>query len=203
MNFSCNPLLPAPEDHELDCDRRLNGPKGYTNVETIADYNEYCTLYRDYVGKREPFFRKQQLTGKEAELVVLREAIDKLANCNYVHNFGSKTRVIALYEYPMDDVVHDITDDRQWMFPTPGSNSGTVASAQVTTRYFESAEENYVPERGVITGPDPQSRVWLSEQEEPPHKRYGQAQEMCLSISKHPDTAVWYSSLLWAAVKGQ
>lgn len=133
----------------------------------------------------------------------LVEAIENLSNCNYVHSFGGRARLVALYDYQSHggmDVVHDITDDRRWMFPTPGNGPSSVMQAQVTTRYFDQlSSENYVPERGIITGPDPHSRVWLSEKEPRPMMSH----ELCLSISKHPNTAAWYSSLLWAAVRGQ
>lgn len=242
MTTYCDPLLPGPEDHATDCGRRLNGPKK-TNPENQADYDEYCRLYRDYVSKRAPFWRKPEwiphaasgrVEGWEQLLQMvlksvgpndvkytdmvnrrpaiekqyrdmfdsLGEAIDRLAACNYVHNFGGpRTRLVALYDYQSHggmDVVHDISNDGRWMFPTPGGPQ--VMQAQVTTRYFDNVPgETYVPERHEITGPDPQATVWLSHKEPAPKG----AHELCLSISKHPDTTTWYTSLLWAAVRGQ
>lgn len=235
----CDPLLPVPGDHSLDGGRRLNGRKK-TNPENQSDYDEYCNLYRDYVNKRAPFWRKpewipnpgtgrvegweqrlQQVkqgddttlaTAMEANRAAVQaeyrvafaelvQAIETLSNCNYVHNFGGKaTRIVALYDYQSHggmDVVHDINSSSNWMFPTPGGHQ--VMEAQVTTRYFD----QYVPERGEIVGPDPHSRVWLADREPLPYKHSGQAHELCLSINKHPNTAAWYSALLWAAVRGQ
>lgn len=239
-NYYCDPLLPAPEDHALDCGRRLNGPKK-TNPENQSDYDRYCKLYRKYVSKREPFWRKPEwipdpgtgrVEGWERRLEAVKlaaidtttapameaqrsavqaqyktafaamvKAIEKLSNCNYVHNFGGKSRIVALYDYQSHggmDVVHDISGSgANWMFPTPGGRQ--VMEAKLTTSYFD----QYVPERGAIEGSDPHSRVWLAEKEPLPYKQYGQAHELCLSIGKHPNTAAWYSALLWAAVRGQ
>ena len=54
-----DPLLPGPQDQALDCNRRLNGPKG-VDAATQADYDEYCTLYAEYIKCRQPFWRKPE-----------------------------------------------------------------------------------------------------------------------------------------------
>lgn len=206
--FFCDPLLPGPEDHQLDCGRRLNGPKK-PNPENMTDYDRYCELYAQYVICRQPFWRKpDQLVDstKKQQLDDLDQIIQKLSNCNYVHSFGgAKTRIVALYDYQTKgnmDVVHDISSSRNWMFPTPGGSR--TEKAKVTTTYFDQdPAENYVPERGIITGEDG-TRVFQADDEVEPHKRYKKAaHEVCLSIGKHPDTATQYASLLWASVKGQ
>lgn len=242
--YFIDPLLPGPEDYShTDSGRRLNGPLP-TNAQLQADYNEYCDLYRDYVAKRAPFFRKpewipQAATGRvqgwenllvfklqtlggplainepkyqnmkartpaiEAQYKALFQdlvaIIDTLANCNYVHNHSSMSRVVALYDYAgQGGVAHDISgSNARWRFPTPGGPQ--VKRAQLTTTYFGSSGENYVPEQGIVSGPDP-CRVWLAEKESLPQ---GQAEELCLSIGRHPNTVTHYSSLLWAAVRGQ
>lgn len=223
-------LLPGPDDYASACGRRLNGPKA-TDPQTQADYDEYCKLYRDFVNKRAPFFRKPEwiphpATGRVEgwEKLVLNDplyaasmqhirgdiqneyrnlfqdlvaAIEKLSNCNYVHSWGRKTRIIALYDYQNSggmDVVHDISNARNWMFPVCGVQ---------TTTYFDTPGEGYVPETAEIKGPDPVPVVFRAEYEPSPLQHYGIPREMCLSISKHPDTVFEYSALLWSTIKGQ
>lgn len=239
--YFIDPLLPAPNIEEEESGRRLGGP--FKSVQLQADYDVYCTLYREYVSKRAPFFRKPEwiphpetgrVQGWEDLLALKLQAvggdkqdtsytdmearrgavqtqyralfqslgnvIEQLADCDYVHNFSNKSRVVALYDYPgQGGVAHDISGAK-WMFPVPGGQQ--VKQAQLSTTYFGSGAENYVPEQGFISGPDP-CRVWLAEKEELPHKQLGQAEELCLSIGRHPDTVIQYRNLLWIAVRGQ
>ena len=131
----------------------------------------------------------------------LEQAIEELSDCHYVHNFGGPehTRSVWLYDYDTvgtnTDAVQDVTFARR-MLPTPGGPE--VANVLLQTQYFDDDGVNYVPERGLITGDD---EAGVSQGVEPPAKRgRGEAYELCMSISKHPDTAQKYASLLWAAV---
>lgn len=256
-----DPRLPGPDDAgQRDSDgggggrrRRLGGP--IRSAQNDADYDEYCTLYREYVRARAPFWNKRDSIpwpepsrhvpawqafldrrvvdaggGPEARARVeakwadrtaevkeeharawkeLGDAIDKLADCNYVHSFGGPTytRTVWLYDYASTgggggggglDEVHDVTCAPNRMLPTPGGPE--VAHVELQTAYFTDTGVNYVPERRQVTGPD---GAGVTVGVEPPAKRgRGQAANLCITISKHPATAARYASLLWAAVNG-
>lgn len=142
----------------------------------------------------------------------LEHAIEELANCNYVHNFGgpAHTRSVWLYDYQNAssnggiDVVQDVTFENR-MLPTPGGPE--VERVGLRTEYFNgtvfdgSTGINYVPERQQIVDKAGGDEAGVTQTVEPPVKRgRGQAYELCMSISRHPATAQKYASLLWAAV---
>lgn len=202
-----DPLLPGPDDHADLTGRRLGGP--LRSKQNDDDYEEYCKLYRRYVRRRAPFWNREipprpQMTAEQKDQYeALERVIDKLANCNYVHNLAGppNTRSVWLYEYPDHiDVVQDVTCAHR-MLPTPGRDAREVEQVETHTEYFDEASGvNYVPHLGQVTGPDP---AGVSVGVEPPVKRgRGKAKKLCITIAKHPATAERYASMLWAAVAG-
>jgi hypothetical protein len=159
-----NAHLAPPPSRAADCDELW-----------MADWNEYCALYRDFEAAR---------MDPDPGRPHLKDAIDALARCNYVH-LGT-ARVIQTDGALRTSMVLDITDRRYVLKPPPPERIHWCDddSVNLNTQTGRMCDVRGGDNASVLSGAEPMDDDDADE-------------ETCIYLTRDPRTTNAYASLLW------